>query len=301
MTLHRIVAALGGDLYSGGLRASVPGPGHSASDRSVSLLLSGDRLVAHSFGSSDWRAVRDQLVRAGLIDHAGRLISGPVPMRSETPPRPDRACRIAAARRLWAAAQPVSPACLSRRHLDRRGIRQDAATLPALRHHPCAPLAAYRGGGGGVPALVAAIRHPDGALVAAELTYLAPNGERDRRLRVSRKTVGAVPPGSAVRLQPPASTMLVGEGVMTSLSGGDRFGLPAWALLSANNLAAWSPPIGVERVLIAADRGAGGQSAARQLQLRLRQLRLDVAVTTPPEPFDDWNAVAVAESRKEGG
>ena len=42
MTLHAIVAALGGDLYSGGTRASIPAPGHSGHDRSVSLWLTGD-------------------------------------------------------------------------------------------------------------------------------------------------------------------------------------------------------------------------------------------------------------------
>mgnify|MGYP002524993862 CR=1 FL=1 len=47
MTLHRIVAALGGELYCEGRRANIPAPGHSARDRSVSLLLTDDRVVIH--------------------------------------------------------------------------------------------------------------------------------------------------------------------------------------------------------------------------------------------------------------
>ena len=43
--LAAIVRALGGDLYAGGGRANVPGPGHSAADRSVSLMLSDGRSV----------------------------------------------------------------------------------------------------------------------------------------------------------------------------------------------------------------------------------------------------------------
>ena len=39
MSLKPIVQALGGDLYDRGLRANIPAPGHSAADRSVSLLL----------------------------------------------------------------------------------------------------------------------------------------------------------------------------------------------------------------------------------------------------------------------
>ncbi|MFA4938877.1 hypothetical protein [Brevundimonas sp.] len=54
MTLHAIVAALGGDLYQSGLRANVPAPGHSPADRSVSLLLSQGRVIIHGFGAADW-------------------------------------------------------------------------------------------------------------------------------------------------------------------------------------------------------------------------------------------------------
>ena len=39
MSLRTIVQALGGELYDGGRRANIPAPGHSAADRSVSLLL----------------------------------------------------------------------------------------------------------------------------------------------------------------------------------------------------------------------------------------------------------------------
>ena len=44
MSLRAIVEAVGGDLYEGGRRANIPAPGHSAEDRSVSLLLEGDPL-----------------------------------------------------------------------------------------------------------------------------------------------------------------------------------------------------------------------------------------------------------------
>ena len=73
MTLHAIVAALGGDLYQGGQRANVPAPGHSADDRSISLLLAEGRVVIHGFGAAGWREVRDDLRRRGFIDADGRL------------------------------------------------------------------------------------------------------------------------------------------------------------------------------------------------------------------------------------
>ena len=75
MSLRLIVAALGGDIHSGGRSANVPAPGHSRADRSVSLLLDGDRVVIHGFGAADWRAVREHLQGLGFIDPWGRLNS----------------------------------------------------------------------------------------------------------------------------------------------------------------------------------------------------------------------------------
>lgn len=88
LSLREIVVALGGDLHHGGQSANVPAPGHSQADRSVSLLLDGDRLVIHGFGSADWRAVRAHLLGLGLIDARGRrrMSGSPWPRRSGRTP-----------------------------------------------------------------------------------------------------------------------------------------------------------------------------------------------------------------------
>lgn len=297
MTLHAIVAALGGDLYQGGARANVPGPGHSAEDRSVSLLLSGSRVVVHSFGGADWRTVRDHLREAGLIDDAGRLAGAAC--RSWVAPPPDRRRRVETAARLWDGALPLTSSDPASRHLRRRAIGNGETALD-LRCHSAAPVSVYRPGGATRPALVARISAPDGRLTGVEVTYLQPNGLRATALALSRKTVGLVPPGSAVRLAPVAAEMLVAEGVASALSAIDRFGLPGWALMSANNLAAWTPPPGVRRLLVAADRGAVGEAAAARLSARLDAMGLETRVSWPGAPFDDWNAVARRAAKGEG-
>ncbi len=99
MTLHAIAAALGGDLYAGGSRASIPAPGHSAADRSVSLWLTDGRVVIHGFGDVDWRAARDDLYARGFVDDAGRLTGGGCGRPSI--PRPDRRLRLETALGLW--------------------------------------------------------------------------------------------------------------------------------------------------------------------------------------------------------
>jgi putative DNA primase/helicase len=299
MTLHAIVAALGGDLYSGGSRASIPAPGHSAGDRSVSLLLSDGRVVIHGFGGADWRTARDHLRARGLIDDAVRLIPGG--RGGACAPRPDLRVRRETAARLWAATVRLSAEDPAGRHLTHRAIRAGGSALN-IGHHPQAPVSVYREGGRTRPALLARISDAHDRLTAVEITYLDPNGRVASGLRLSRKTVGQVPAGAAVRLAHAAEQMVVAEGVATTLSASDLHGLPGWALMAANNLAAWSPPAIVRRVLIAADRGAVGQGAALRLQRRLVRKGLDVHIIWPEPPYGDWNEVAVAAGeRREGG
>lgn len=300
MTLHAIVAALGGDLYQGGYRANVPAPGHSSNDRSISLLLSEGRVVVHGFGAADWRLMRDWLRECGLIDAGGRLLKGATspPTPTATTGRPDLMTRGAVALGLWEGGVPLVRGSGSDLYLNCRCIEGGERALD-LRHHPAAPISVYRMGGRTLPALMARISDGEGQLTAVELTYLDPNGRRAAGLRLSRKTVGHVPAGAAVRLAAVAPDMLVGEGVATTLSAIDRFQMPGWALMSAHNLAAWTPPPDVRSLLIAADRGRVGEAAAGALRQRLTSGGLAVRVLWPASPFGDWNEAAVAVARGE--
>lgn len=298
MTLHAIVAALGGDLYQGGMRASIPAPGHSAADRSVSLFLSEGRLVIHGFGGAGWRVMRDDLRQRGFIDDGGRLTGGG--RAGPSAARPDHRIRVTTASCLWDGGVPIGETVAAERYLRRRAVRGGVVALN-LRHHPCAPISVYRAGGRGRPALIARISDAEDRLTAVELTYLDPNGRLASGLNLTRKTVGRVPTGAAVRLAPAAADMLVGEGVVTTLSAMDRFRLPGWALMAANNLAAWSPPAGVRRVLIAADSGTVGQGAALRLRRRLVRDGVAAEAVWPDPPFGDWNEVAEASQREERG
>jgi hypothetical protein len=290
MTLAPIVRVMGGDLYAGGRRANIPAPGHSRADRSVSLLLDGDRVVVHSFTGVDWREVLADLKARGLVDCEGRLAGAAYGPAAPEDLGPN--VRIARAQAIWAEARPA-PGALSERHVRLRAVSRP---LPAaLRHHPALPLAAYRGLGPARPAMLAAVLDAAGSLCAVEATYLAADGTR-ARVRLPRKTLGRLPPGCAVRLDPAAAHMLVAEGVFTALSASERFGLPAWALLSVGNLRAWSPPPDVRRVTIAADAGAVGEAGAAVLSRRLQGLGLVVTVRAPPIPALDWNDVAAAEA-----
>ncbi|WP_425483869.1 toprim domain-containing protein [Caulobacter soli] len=201
---------------------------------------------------------------------------------------------------LWSAGRAIEGA-LSERHCRLRGVQGPLPGDHALRHHGLVPLAVYRRGSATRPALLAAVRDAEGAVTAVEITYLGPGGRRAAGLRLARKTVGVVPPGSAVRLDPPGPDMLVAEGVFTALSARRRFGLPAWALLSTSNLRSWRPPPGVRSVLIAADRGPDGEASARILAKALWTLGIRTRIVLPPAPHGDWNEAEQAGRPSGGG
>jgi len=288
VSLRRIVAILGGDLYQNGLRANVPAPGHGKADRSVSLLLDGGRVVIHTFGAADWREVRDDLRGRGLVDSGGRLMGV-----ENTPDRPviNHPRRRAVANELWLDGVRPARTGVVARHLALRSVawRED---LDDLLEHPRAPFSVYRPGRRAGRAMMTGIRSPSGDLTAVELTYLATNGQVASGPGVPRKTVGQVPPGSAVRLRPAATRMLVAEGVVTTLSAMARFDLPGWALMSAGNLSRWRPPHQLSTVLIAGDRGEAGETAAVRLARRLERDGVKAILAFPPAPFGDWNEAA---------
>jgi hypothetical protein len=255
-------------------------------------LWSEGRIVVHSFGAADWREVVDDLRVRGLFrGEAGAAGSAPAPRP------PSASQRAAVARSLWAAGRPLQ-GTLGERHLRRRRIWR--ALPDDLRFHPAAPIAVYAGRSAAKPALVAAIRDVRGELTGVELTYLDPDGRRTTALRLSRKTVGAAPSGSAVRLDPASAELLVAEGVATALSASERFSWPAWALRSAQNLAHWRFPASVRRVLVAGDRGSAGEAAAEALASRLARGGVEATVVLPPAPFGDWNEAAARGKGRAG-
>jgi len=295
MSLRPIVLACGGELYAGGRRANIPAPGHSPHDRSISLLWDDGRVVAYGFGGADWREALRSLRDLGLLDAENRLRADPGPAPPPPPPRsePTAVERETAARALWAAGREL-PGTLSETYLRARRILRPLPGGHALRHHGSAPVAVYAAGPRRKPAMLAAIRDPAGRITAVEIVYLDPGGRRARWPRVSRKIIGRMGPGSAVRLDEAGPEMLVAEGIATALSASERLGLPAWALLSTGNLRRWAPPAGTRRVVIAGDRGVDGEASARILAARLRRSGVRPEVRLPPLPFGDWNEAAAS-------
>ena len=214
-----------------------------------------------------------------------------------TPPtRPDgdnaraaREGRQGAARRLWRRSI-ACPGTLAQTYLARRGIGH-VATSNTLRFQSDCP----HPGGSRCSAVVAAVLDWSGDLVAVHRTFLDRDG-RKTALNPPRASLGHLW-GGAVRLDPCAPELVVGEGIESAASAGLVLRLPAWAALSAGNLAAGLMlPAAVRRVVIAVDHDAPGQRAAAAAALRWRGEGRMVQLATPDQPGQDFNDLVQART-----
>ena len=195
-----------------------------------------------------------------------------------------RACerlgdRAEAARRLWRLCRPVegTPA---EAYLRARGIV--VGREPTLAFHPTLFYRDAAGAFSTFPALIARATRADGAFAGLQRTYLDPAQPAKAPVHDARKAMGRIF-GAAVWLGAgDAPTLAVAEGIESALSLlTAQPALRAAAALSAAGLGAFTPPAGVERVLIARDNDPAGRDAAERLLARCRARGLAAVVLVP--------------------
>ena len=171
------------------------------------------------------------------------------------------------------------------RYLTARGLAGVAAS-PALRFRADMP----HPGGGRLPALVALVVDAAGRPVGIHRTYLKRDGRGKADVNPARATLGAIWSG-AVRLDPGAPELVVGEGIEFSASAGRLVGCPAWAAMSAGNLARGLISAEVRTAVIAADRDEAGERAARDAALRWSREGRRLRIARPDAGGADFNDV----------
>ncbi|MDA8051507.1 MAG: toprim domain-containing protein [Rhodospirillales bacterium] len=204
---------------------------------------------------------------------------GALPRSAAALPGEDRAAatgrRTERAKVLWAGAGPV-PGSIAETYLRSRRIGHVAAS-PALRFRADTPHPA----GGRLPALLARIDGSGGEMMALHRTYLRRDGGGKADVEPARASLGLVR-GGAVRLDPAAPELVVGEGIESAAAAGRLTGLPCWAAVSAGNLAgSMLLPPGVRSVVIAVDRDAPGERAAREAAWRWQREGRRVRLMVP--------------------
>lgn len=200
--------------------------------------------------------------------------------------------KLQACKRIWLEARQVIEGDPVARYLRNRcGIKE----VPGcLRHHPGLH---YRHGDGTVtrhPAMVAKVQEANSTGCAIHRTYLTKDGDKADVPNV-KKIIGNLPPSSAVRLSQPSGCLGVAEGIETAISASLHFGVPVWAAISANGLEQWTPPAGIERVLVFGDndKSGTGQAASWTLAKRLIASGIVTEVKIPEQQGADWNDVLV--------
>jgi len=138
------------------------------------------------------------------------------------------------------------------------------------------------------PAMLAMFVGVDGTPSGLHRTYLTEDGRKAPVVSV-KLSLGPLINGGAVRLSPIAPTLGIAEGIETALAVTAQFGVPCWAALNANRLAAWEPPAGVREVVIFADNDESftGQTAAFDLEARIRR-KVSVRIEIPMTEDRDW-------------
>jgi putative DNA primase/helicase len=210
----------------------------------------------------------------------------------ERPPlRPDER-KLAALRRVWQEARPLTPNDAVLGYLYGRGIVLPPDDLPrSLRYHPHLR---YQHDDGKVtfhPAMLALIHGPDGRPVSLHRTYLTADG-RKAAVPSPKKIMSPAMPGQtsggAMRLYQAGPILALSEGIETSLSAFLATGLPTWSTVSAAGMRAIVIPAEVHLVVICADADRPGTDAAKALARRLLDEGRRVKILTPTQPGHDW-------------
>lgn len=283
---------------------------------------SGFDLLMLVYGFSFATAAREVAAVLGMAKVSGSQYT---PRTAPTPPpaKPERD-RQGDLNKLLAVSLPITPACPVAGYLQSRGLPPtvfqscaDVFYQPDLLywHHTSAntaPLLDY------YPAMLAAIRSPDGQLQGLHKTYLqaAANGQGWHKLAAAHPDTGETLPakkmqsrfsgslkGAAVHLAAPDTQgrLMVAEGIETALAANVLFGIPAIAALSAYGMAALQWPSSTRELFIVADNDSNGtgMKAAHDLAVRAVKAGLSANIWQPPAAGLD--ALDVLNHRQQGG
>jgi len=218
-----------------------------------------------------------------------------LPIRSPSPAGGDAEAlarrKQARALTIWEHGLPIA-GTLGALYLAARGI-PDMARLPDLRFAPSCNHPEH----GSHPTMIGLVRDTQGTPLAIHRTYLRADGTGKADVEPAKASLGPIW-GGAVRLAPIAPELVIGEGIETSASAGELIGLPAWAALSAGNLAkGLALPKEVRAVVIAADPDPPGEAAAQHAARRWQAEGRTVRIIRPIRDAADFNDLLLEAAR----
>ena len=255
------------------------------------------RLLAHCFGGCDYHEILAALVEYGLLDDDDFEASQNVAQCQRFHDQVDEARRIDYARHLYesAAFDPRIDA-----YLDSRGIAIRSSVLrfsPRYRHRLGIEL----------PAMVTPVVNVAGELTGVHATFLKPDGsglafpKPGKGQPDFRRQCNGVIRGGAIRLAAhhPDRELIIAEGIETTLSAMEIFGLPGWSAVYAGGLKTIEVPPAVRSIVIAADNDVSGtgQRNAVEAGRRWKAEGRTVRIVIPKVTGQDSNNALIARQR----
>ncbi len=260
---------------------------------------SGFDLLMLVYGWTFAEAARQVAALLGMMPSENRP-AVQVATAAPTPPEADKQPELI---RLFNAAAPIdgTPAAL---YLKGRGLSPELFdACPDLRYCPALPYWIQRGGKpesiGSYPAMLAAVRTPDGTLQGLHKTYLQTDGRGAWRKfagihpdtgeplpakKMAARYAGAFT-GAAVHLGSPDAQgrIIAAEGIETALAAWQLFQTPAIAALSAHGLQNLQWPHGTQSLLVCADNDHSqtGRKAAEALSRRAARAGIGGGIWQP--------------------
>lgn len=255
---------------------------HGGNDRNLAIILGRNGKPIFKCFSRD--CSYPQIVAA--LGECGIKIGGlriSLARRKDRNPGPNRQLkpspnRIAAAA-IWNTTTSAVDT-LAQVYLTSRGLH---IPLPGdLRFHP----ALGHPSGDLWPVMVALIRDGvDSEAIAIHRTFLARDGRSKAPVEPAKMALGPCG-GGAVQLAPAYDTLLVGEGIETTLSAMQATGFPGWATLGTSGMRALHLPEFVREVVILADADDAGEKAASDAAARWVREGRCVRIARPPKGTD---------------
>jgi Toprim domain len=273
--IRQAARSLGGEIS--GNQITCPGPGHSRSDRSLSVRFDSaapEGFVVHSFANDDPIRCRDYVrQRLGLPawqpgDERNRRV--PSPRRKEfdqmavdreakyRPRTEDDLFRIKRAAELWHSAKDPrgTPA---ENYLRSRALKLDGDLAYAvLRFHPRCPWRDEDTALTEIPALLAAFRSIDDDVITG--VHRIRLDQPQYWPRTERKMLG-ITRRAAVKLDLASYALVIGEGIETAMAARQLGHRPAWALGSVGAISFFPIIDGVKHLLILGEAGKASEEA----------------------------------------
>ncbi len=223
--------------------------------------------------------------RSGIAEALDRVTGGTWSPPERQEPQPDAEVRVRkqeAARRCWAGSSALT-GTLGEAYLWSRLVGcLTASSALRFREDTTHPQ------GGRLPAMLGLVTDVENQPLGLHRTYLDRATGAKAAVEPAKASLGPVW-GGAIRLATwkPDLPLVVGEGIETAASAGVMMDAPAWAAISAGNLATGLVlPDAVRHVVIAADPDEPGQQAARQAAQRWSREGRRVQVARPSGPGD---------------